>query len=212
MSVADNLLEIRHKIENISKNVSLIAVSKFQEADKILSAVDAGQRVFGENRVQEAIAKWREIKEKHPDIELHLIGALQTNKVEDAVAIFDVIESLDRTKLADFLAKEMQKQRRYLPCLIQVNIGMEPQKSGVMPQNVDSFIKYCLDKGLIINGLMCIPPDGENPAPYFSSMKQIAGDHNLPVLSMGMSSDFECAIKHGATHVRIGTAIFGHRG
>jgi PLP dependent protein len=212
MGVKDNLLAIRRAIEDVSKNVELVAVSKFHGADKIMQAIEAGQRVFGENRVQEAAAKWPEIRRKYPDIELHLIGSLQTNKADEAVAIFDVIESLDRPKLADSLASAMKKQGRRVPCLVQVNIGREPQKSGVLPEDADNFIEYCRNKGLEINGLMCIPPEGENPEGYFLQMRDIANKHKFQVLSMGMSGDFECAIKCGATHVRVGTAIFGERG
>jgi len=211
MSVKNNLLAIRRKIEKLSKNVELVAVSKFQGIDKILEAVEAGQKVFGENRVQEAKEKWVEIKKKYPDAELHLIGALQTNKAADAVEIFDVIESLDRLKLADVLSKEMQKQGRRVPCLVQVNIGSEPQKAGISPEAVDDFVRYCEEKGLLIRGLMCVPPEGENPMPYFEKMQMILERHKFVTLSMGMSGDFECAINCGATHVRIGTAIFGKR-
>jgi pyridoxal phosphate enzyme (YggS family) len=161
--------------------------------------------------VQEACAKWPEIKLRYPDIELHLIGALQTNKVAEAVELFDVIESVDRPKLVDFLVKEMSKQNRHLPCLIQVNIGKEPQKAGVMPEDIGMLISYCQEKGLNITGLMCIPPEGENPEPYFQEMFTMANKYKFTNLSMGMSGDFAIAIKYGATHVRIGTAIFGAR-
>lgn len=211
MSIKKNLLEIKQRIARLSKATELVAVSKFQDSDKILQAIEAGQRIFGENRVQEAHSKWPEIKQKYPDIKLHLIGALQTNKSAEAVELFDVIESLDRPKLADSLLKEMQKQNRFVPCLIQVNVGKEPQKAGVMPEDADGFIKGCVDKGIKIKGLMCVPPEGEEPSPYFKYMQELAKKHDLQVLSMGMSSDFEVAIKYGATHVRVGTSIFGSR-
>jgi hypothetical protein len=211
MEIENNLLAIRRKVANLSANVQLVAVSKFQSSDKILQAIAAGQMVFGENRVQEATEKWPAIKKIFPDIKLHLIGTLQTNKAREAVAVFDVIEIVDRTKLADCLAKEMQKQGKNLPCLIQVNIGREPQKSGIMPEEVDEFIKYCIGKNLAITGLMCIPPESESPEPYFMQMQNIAKRNDLKILSMGMSGDFESAIKCGATHVRVGTAIFGKR-
>lgn len=211
MNIKINLNSIKQRILHLSKDAELVAVSKFQDIDKISQAIEAGQRVFGENRVQEAITKWVEIKKQHPDIELHLIGALQTNKSAEAVALFDAIEILDRPKLADSLLKEMHKQNRFIPCLIQVNIGREPQKAGIMPEEADNFIQDCIKKGINIKGLMCIPPEGENPAPYFKSMQKLAKKHNLQTLSMGMSSDFETAIEYGATHVRVGTAIFGGR-
>lgn len=211
MSIESNLLQIKQTIASLSKDVTLVAVSKFHGSDKIIEAIKAGQKVFGENRVQEAYTKWPTIKSQYPHTALHLIGALQTNKAFDAVKLFDVIESLDRVKLADCLAKEMQKQNRFIPCLIQINIGKELQKAGVMPNEADGFIKYCIDKGLNIKGLMCIPPENECPIPYFMQMQELMVRHNLKVLSMGMSRDFEAAIKYGATHVRIGTAIFGER-
>ncbi len=211
MSIKTNLLQIKQIIASLSNDAGLVAVSKFQDKDKIIQAIEAGQRIFGENRVQEAYSKWPEIKALYPDIKLHLIGALQTNKADQAVRLFDVIESLDRPKLADCLIKEMQKQERFIPCLIQVNIGKEPQKAGVMPEEVEGFIKYCTGAGLNIIGVMCIPPEGESPEKHFEKMQEIAKKHNFPVLSMGMSSDFKIAIQYGATHVRVGTAIFGDR-
>lgn len=211
MSIKTNLHDIKSRISYLSKDTELVAVSKFHDSDKIVEAIEAGQRVFGENRVQEAYSKWVDIKKQHPEIELHLIGALQTNKSAEAVELFDIIESVDRPKLADSLLKEMQKQNRFIPCLIQVNVGKEPQKAGVMPEDADKFIQDCINKGLNIKGLMCVPPEGENPEKYFKYMQELAKRHNLQVISMGMSGDFEIAIKHGATHVRVGTAIFGSR-
>ncbi len=211
MGIKENLAEIKQSIAMHSGSATLVAVSKFHSQDAIMDAIHAGQRVFAENRVQEASAKWPALKKLYPDIKLHLIGPLQTNKVADSVRLFDVIESVDRIKLADCLLKEMHKQKCFIPCLIQVNIGSELQKAGIMPENADEFINYCKNKGLNIRGLMCIPPEGENPQPYFENLRAIAVKHNLEILSMGMSNDFACAIKCGATHVRIGTAIFGKR-
>lgn len=211
MTISSNLLEIKHKIANLCADVTLVAVSKFQDKANIMQALAAGQRVFGENRVQEAAAKWPELQKLYPDIKLHLIGALQTNKADDAVLLFDIIESLDRRKLADCLVKSMHKHNKFIPCLVQVNIGRELQKAGIMPDETDEFIAYCKNKGLKIEGLMCIPPEGEQPEQYFEQLQLIAKRNKLDTLSMGMSSDFPAAIKFGATHVRVGTAIFGSR-
>lgn len=211
MTIKNNLLHIKQQITNSSRNVTLVAVSKFQESGKIIEAISAGQTIFGENRIQEADSKWPKIKAQHPEIELHLIGSLQTNKAGDAVRLFDIIESLDRPKLADALLKEMRKQQRFIPCLIQINIGKEAQKSGIMPDDVNNFTRYCLDIGLDIKGFMCIPPENKEPDSYFQQMQAIQDQHNFPMLSMGMSGDFQTAIKYGATHVRVGTAIFGKR-
>ena len=176
------------------------------------TALDTGHRVFGENRVQEAAGKWPALRARYPDIVLHLIGPLQTNKVKDAVALFDVIETVDREKLARALADEFGRQGKRPDCYIQVNTGEEPQKAGVLPADIDGFIALCRDElGLPVRGLMCIPPVGEPPAPHFALLAEIAERHDLPVLSMGMSGDYEIAIAIGATHVRVGTAIFGER-
>jgi len=192
--------------------VALVAVSKTKSAEDIRPAIAARQRLFGENRVQEALTKWPGLKAEFPDIRLHLIGPLQTNKVRDAVRLFDAIESLDREKLARVLAAEMVKQGRRLDCFIQVNTGEEPQKAGVEPRQVDAFIALCRDDlGLPIAGLMCIPPVDEDPVPHFTLLRDIARRNGLSGLSMGMSADFETAIRLGATHVRVGTAIFGGR-
>jgi hypothetical protein len=162
--------------------------------------------------VQEAQAKWPEIKADHPDIGLHLIGPLQTNKVKEAVALFDAIETVDRPRLAEALAKEMARQQRPLPCMVEINAGREPQKAGIPPEDADAFIALCRARWrLDVRGLMCIPPEGRDPAPYFERVAEIARSNDLRTLSMGMSADFEIAIAHGATLVRIGTAIFGHR-
>lgn len=193
-------------------NVQLVAVSKNHDADAARAALAAGQRAFGENKVQEAKAKFPELQAEFPDLRLHLVGPLQTNKVKDAVALFDVIESLDRPKLAEALAEEMARSGRRPDLFIQVNTGEEPQKSGVAPLDVDAFIVDCRDRlGLPVVGLMCVPPADEEPSPHFAFLSEIARRHGLTQLSMGMSGDFPLAIRFGATHVRVGTAIFGAR-
>ena len=192
-------------------DITLIAVSKMHTVDEILPVLEAGQRVFGENRVQEAKEKFTILKEKYPNLELHLIGHLQTNKVKDAVALFDVIETVDRIELAEKLAAEMKKQNRFLPCFIEVNTGSEVQKSGIVSRETLSFAAKCRELGLNIVGLMCIPPVDDEPAPHFALLKKFAKQLNLKELSMGMSNDFPIAVQLGATHVRVGTAIFGQR-
>ncbi|MBI3513775.1 MAG: YggS family pyridoxal phosphate-dependent enzyme [Proteobacteria bacterium] len=193
--------------------VQLVAVTKTQSAARVAAALTAGHRVFGENRVQEAQAKWPALRARYPDVELHLIGPLQTNKARDAIALFDVIETLDREHLAAALAREMARAGRRPRCLIEVNTGEEPQKAGVAPADADAFIVRCRDvHRLPVVGLMGIPPSGEDPAPHFALLRTIAERHGLAVLSMGMSADFELAIRFGASHVRVGTAIFGARG
>lgn len=192
--------------------VELVAVSKTFGAEDIRPLLDAGQRVFGENRVQEARAKWPDLRQDYPDVKLHLIGPLQTNKVKDAVALFDVIESVDREKLARALASEFKQTGRNLPVFVQVNIGREAQKAGIDPGDTLSFLSLCKDElGLDVVGLMCIPPFDEAPGPFFAQMKQLQTEAGLPFLSMGMSADFETAIEMGATHVRVGSALFGAR-
>jgi pyridoxal phosphate enzyme (YggS family) len=192
--------------------VTLVAVSKGHGIDAIAAALDAGQRVFGENRVQEAQAKWPAFRALRSDITLHLIGPLQTNKVRDAVALFDVIETVDRPRLAEALGKEVGRQDRAIRCMVQVNTGEERQKAGVLPADADAFIRACRGTWrLAVDGLMCIPPVDEPPAPHFAFLAELARRHDLRDLSMGMSADFETAIALGATHVRIGTAIFGPR-
>lgn len=188
----------------------LIAVSKGQGAEAIREALVAGQQLFGENRVQEAQGKWPALKAGFPDAQLHLIGPLQTNKVKEALALFDVIHTLDRVKLVDALAHEISKGAKNIPCFIQVNTGHEPQKAGVTPEEADAFITYAQAK-LSIIGLMCIPPAEEDPAPHFTLLRDIAARHGLPQLSMGMSGDYATALACGATHIRVGTAIFGER-
>ena len=217
--VAGNLAHIRNRIAKAARgadrapdSVTLVAVSKTQPAEAVEAALAAGQRVFGENRVQEAKSKYPALREAWPDLELHLIGPLQTNKAGEAIALFDVIQSVDREKLARALAKEMDKQGRRPACFIQVNTGEEPQKAGVLPEAAEAFVALCRDDlGLPVHGLMCIPPFEEEPAPHFALLRSIAERSDLSQLSMGMSGDFETAIALGATHVRVGTAIFGAR-
>jgi len=215
--IAGNLQATRQKIEascvpGRSDRPTLVAVSKRQPDDRIDAALAAGHRVFGENRVQEAQQRWSGRRAAVPDLKLHLIGPLQTNKAGDAVALFDVIEIVDRPKLARALAGEMARQGRNLPCYIQVNTGEEPQKSGIMPTEADEFITFCQSEcGLDIVGLMCIPPQDEEPAMHFALLRTIAERNGLAGLSMGMSGDFEEAVGFGATSVRVGSAIFGAR-
>jgi hypothetical protein len=193
-------------------SVTLIAVSKTFGADAIRPVIAAGQRDFGENRVQEAQGKWPAFRSETPDLRLHLIGPLQSNKTKDAVALFDVIHSIDRPKIAKAVAEEMARQKKTLELFIQVNTGDESQKAGVSLKNADAFIRQCQEKfGLTIQGLMCIPPVDQDPAPHFRLLAEIAKRHGLASLSMGMSSDFAQAIACGATHVRVGSAIFGSR-
>jgi len=218
--IAANLTAVRGRIEAAARaagrapeSVALVAVSKTHPAAIVRDALAAGHRVFGENRVQEAQAKYPALREAYPDLALHLIGPLQTNKVRAALAIFDVIESVDRPRLAQALAKEMNHSGRRPPCLIEVNTGEEARKAGILPADADGFIVECRDRvGLSILGLMCVPPIDEEPAPHFALLREIARRNGLAVLSMGMSADFERAIRFGATHVRVGTAIFGARG
>jgi pyridoxal phosphate enzyme (YggS family) len=204
---------IRHK-EKIrdANDVKLIVVSKKQPMEKIKAALGVGHRVFGENRVQEAHEHWGDMRHDYEDLELHLIGPLQTNKVKEAVALFDVIQTVDRPKLVKALAKEMKKQDKAdMPCFVQVNTGEEDQKSGVAPHDLPDFLKLCRDEGLNMTGLMCIPPQAEPAALHFAFLKKLADENNLSELSMGMSGDFEKAVPLGATYVRVGSAIFGDR-
>ena len=192
--------------------ITLVAVSKTFPVEAIEPVLAAGQRVFGENYVQEAKAKWPALRERFSDVELHMIGPLQSNKAKEAVELFDAIHTLDRPSLAEALAKEIAKQGRAPRLLIQVNTGEEPQKGGVAPAEVDAFLEACRTKyGLTIEGLMCIPPAEDPPSPHFALLNTIAKKHGLPMLSMGMSADFDAAIQLGATHVRVGSAIFGSR-
>ena len=217
--IAKNLLSVIQSIKNAATNVernpadvSLVAVSKTHPAETIQLALNTGYRVFGENKVQEAEEKWPDLKSAYPDATLHLIGPLQSNKTKRAVQLFDVIETVDRIKIAKALAREMDAQNIYPECYIQVNTGEEPQKTGVLPADVDAFIKQCRDElKLPIVGLMCIPPAEDNPSLHFGLLSEMAKRNGLHNLSMGMSSDFETAVEFGATSVRVGTAIFGSR-
>ena len=218
--IAANLTAVHDRIEAAAwaagrapDGVHLVAVSKTHPAASVRAALADHHRLFGENRVQEAQAKYPALREEFPDLVFHLIGPLQTNKVRDAVRICDVIETVDRPRLAQALAREMERSGRQVPCLIEVNTGEEAQKAGVLPAEADDFIIECRDRlGLPIEGLMCVPPLDEEPAPHFALLREIARRTGLGLLSMGMSADFEKAIRFGATHVRIGTAIFGARG
>ena len=193
-------------------SVTLLAVSKTFGAEEIRPVLDAGHRVFGENRVQEAKAKWPALRERYRDLALHLVGPLQSNKARDAVALFDAILTVDRQKIATAIADEMAKQDRVLTLFVEINSGGEPQKAGVLPEAADRFLAQCRGEfGLAIAGLMCIPPADEAPAPHFALAHKIAKRNGLAYLSMGMSADFVSAISFGATHVRVGTAIFGER-
>lgn len=209
----DALAQAARRANRDPASVALIAVSKTQAADRIRPALTAGHRVFGENRVQEAQSKWPALRDATPDpVTLHLIGPLQTNKVREAVALFDVIQTVDRLRLAQALATEMERQDRRLPVLIQVNTGEEPQKAGVPPREAEAFVHQCrADLGLDVQGLMAIPPLDDAPAPHFALLREIARACGLPILSMGMSGDFETAVAFGATHVRLGTRLFGSR-
>ena len=195
------------------QSVTLIAVSKTKPAEQIAEVLEAGQRVFGENYVQEAKAKWPALKARFPDAELHMIGPLQSNKAREAVELFDAIHSLDRESLAKELAREIARSGRAPRLFVQVNTGEEPQKGGIAPGETDAFLARCRDvHGLAIEGLMCIPPEAEPPSPHFALLAKIAARNGLKGLSMGMSADYEAAIQLGATHVRVGSAIFGARG
>jgi PLP dependent protein len=213
------LQAVRHDIDvacreagRPSQSVTLVAVSKTYGPEAIEPVIAAGQTVFGENRVQEARAKWPALRERHQDLELHLIGALQSNKAREAIGLFEAIHSVDRPSLCVALAKEIQKQGRAPVLFVQVNTGAEAQKTGVLPEHADAFIAACRKSyDLEISGLMCIPPAEEAPAPHFALTAKIAARNGLKLLSMGMSADFALAIKFGATHVRLGTAIFGSR-
>ena len=191
--------------------VTLVAVSKTQPADAIVPLIEAGQRTFGENRVQEAQTKWPELRERHPHVRLHLVGQLQSNKAEEAVALFDAIHSLDRPSLASALAKAMDKAQRRVPCFVQVNIGAEEQKGGCATADLPALLDQARTADIPLAGLMCVPPLGIEPAPFFALLDKLARDHGLEGRSMGMSGDFETAIMLGATHVRVGTALFGAR-
>ena len=192
-------------------DVTLVAVSKTKPADAILSLIAQGQTVFGENRVQEAQAKWPEIRAAHPQVQLHLVGQLQSNKAEDAVALFDCIHSVDRASLVTALGKAQDKLGRKVPCFVQVNIGAEEQKGGCAVSEVPTLLAQAREAGLEVIGLMCVPPAGIKAAPFFALLDKLADDNGLAALSMGMSDDFETAVQLGASHVRIGSALFGER-
>lgn len=217
--VRNNLIEINSKISSVCKNwgrdkedINIIAVSKKQPKYKIEEAIKAGHRLFGENKVQEAYEHWHELKEKYNDIKLHLIGHLQSNKVKDAVILFDVIESLDSKKLAKKIAAECNKQNKTIKCFIQVNTGKEEQKSGVFPEDLEDLLNYSVNEcGLDISGLMCIPPTSEPAGLHFAFLNNLAKKYGLNDLSMGMSMDYDKAVMAGANYVRIGTALFGDR-
>ena len=214
------LTAIRARIETAARgaardpaDVRLVAVSKTFDAEDIGPVLEAGQRVFGENRVQEAKGKWPALRERFPDLELHLIGPLQSNKARDAVALFDVIQTIDRPKIADTIAEEMARAGRRLTLFVQVNTGDETQKAGVAVGEAEGLLRHCREAlGLIVEGLMCIPPFEADPAPHFALLARLAAHLGVGKLSMGMSGDFETAIRQGATHVRVGSAIFGARG
>ena len=217
-AVADNLAAVRARIAAAAAavgrdgaEVTLVAVSKAQPDARVITALDAGQRVFGENYVQEATARWPALRARHPGVLLHMIGPLQSNKARDAVALFDVIETVDRPKLARVLAAEMARQGRRPACFVQVNTGEEPQKAGVLPAEADAFVAECRRLELPVVGLMAIPPEDEEPSLHFALLADIARRNGLEQLSMGMSADYEIAVRFGATHVRVGSAIFGER-
>ncbi len=217
--ISANLAAVRGRIAEAAaaagrapQDIELVAISKTKPAEAILAAIAAGQRVFGENRVQEAEEKWPAIKAVYPGVSLHLVGPLQRNKLRRAVALFDVIQSVDRERLAAALAEEMVASGRRLGCFIQVNTGEEPQKAGVLPAEVDRFVAACRERfGLDVQGLMCIPPVDEEPSLHFALLAEMARRNGLARLSMGMSDDFDVAVRFGATHVRVGIAIFGSR-
>lgn len=215
---ADRLTAIRARISAAAKlarraeeDIHLIAVSKTRSMEDIAPLIFEGQRLFGENRVQEAASKWPALKERHPGVALHLIGQLQSNKAEEAVALFDMIHSVDRLSLVIALGKAMQKLARTVPCFIQVNIGAEAQKGGCSVAELPDLLKTAQDAGIPVPGLMCLPPADVEPAPFFALLAELSVRHGLPQLSMGMSDDFETAIMLGATYIRVGTALFGDR-
>ncbi|MEM7215938.1 MAG: YggS family pyridoxal phosphate-dependent enzyme [Pseudomonadota bacterium] len=214
---AGNYLEILtglkdHAAKHGNKTPQLVVVSKTFAADAIRPVIDAGACIFGENRVQEAQGKWPSLKDVYPNLELHLIGPLQSNKSADAVALFDCIQTIDREKIARAVSSEMQKQSRSLKLFVQVNTGSEPQKAGILPDAAEQFCDWCRrEAGLELAGLMCIPPFDENPGPHFALLKKLAAESGVEELSMGMSSDYLTAVEFGATHVRVGSAIFGAR-
>ena len=219
IDVAARLVDVEARIAAAARDagraaddVTLVAIAKLHVEARIVPALEAGHRVFGENRVQEAAAKWPALKARYPGVALHLVGPLQTNKARDAVTLFDVIETVDRPKLARALAKEIDRVGKRPSCFIEVNTGEEPQKAGVLPADADAFVALCRDElDLPIAGLMCIPPFDDEPALHFALLADIAARNGLDRISMGMTADFDIAVRFGATHVRVGTAIFGER-
>lgn len=210
--ICDQIIKAEKLHGRDENSVKLIAVSKTFDAEHIKPVLDAGHKMFGENRVQESQGKWPELKAEYEDVEVHLIGPLQSNKAADAVALFDVVHTVDRKKIAQALAKEMKEQGRSLRLFVQVNTGEEEQKAGIAPHEVVAFVEWCrTELSLSIEGLMCIPPFDENPGPHFALLRKLARQADVTQLSMGMSADFETAISFGASHVRVGSAIFGVR-
>jgi PLP dependent protein len=216
--VAANLALIRERIAAAARSagrdpaaVTLVAASKAQPEERVRAALEAGQSVFGENYVQEALGRWFARRARYPGLRLHMIGPIQTNKAKEAVALFDTIETLDRPRLAQALAREMDRQQRHLPCFVQVNTGEETSKAGVAPGETDAFVAECRALGLNVAGLMAIPPADDEPSLHFALLRKIAARNGLAQLSMGMSADFEIAVQFGATHVRVGSALFGAR-
>jgi pyridoxal phosphate enzyme (YggS family) len=211
-SVRETILQVAADSDRSPTSIILIGVSKQQPDDRIEAALTAGLRVFGENRVQEAESRWGQRRKHICDLELHLIGPLQSNKVRAAVRLFDVIQTIDRPRIAETLSRVMTEEGRRVSCYIQVNTGEEKQKAGVLPSEAQAFVKACIeDYGINVTGLMCIPPAGDAPAPHFAFLKAMADRLNLPNVSMGMSADYPAAIQLGATHIRVGSAIFGNR-
>lgn len=210
-AVRERVRDAAARADRASADITLVAISKSQPDERIAAAVAAGQRVFGENRVQEAQAHWLARRDEVTDLELHLVGPLQTNKVRDAVGLFDVIQTLDRPKLAEHLAREFARTGQTRRCFVQINTGEEPQKAGVTPDAADAFVGMCRGLELPVEGLMCIPPADQPAPPHFALLGVIAARNGLPHLSMGMSADYEAAVELGATHVRVGTGVFGAR-
>lgn len=210
--IIDRITQEETRMGRAPGSTTLIAVSKVQPLDRVIAVLEQGHRVFGENKVQEAAGKWPDLKQRFDGVELHLIGPLQSNKAKEAVALFDVIQSVDREKIAAALAREMTRQERHPALFVQVNTGMEPQKAGIDPRETAAFVERCRTvHGLAIEGLMCIPPADENPGPHFALLEKLAREAGVSKLSMGMSGDYETAVAFGATHVRVGSAIFGQR-
>lgn len=210
--VKENIEKAAYASNRSPDDITLVAVSKTHSSEVIRVVLNEGHKAFGESRIQESTDKWTELKANHSDVKLHFIGSIQTNKIRKMVEFFDVIHSIDRLKLVEFLSREMENSERFPECIIQVNTGEEVQKSGVLPHEADSFIDICMSKfNLPVTGVMCVPPVDSDPKPHFDLLREIAKRHCLPVISMGMSRDYETAIQCGATHVRVGSSIFGRR-